>query len=93
MIPVLIENFSVTLGAPEGWTPDTTGDCRPLAIRVGMQGDLVKMESAWEPTPQELALIAEGGRVVLRVLGVSHPPVWLHVEPAPCLPRSDPARG
>lgn len=89
MNPVVIENHNVTFGAPRDWTPETSGDCRPLAVRVGMNGDLPMLESAWEPTPEELAMIAQGGRVVLRIIGSSHPPVWLHVEPAPSVPRSE----
>ena len=45
-----------------------------------MNGDVPSMESAWEPTPEELAVLRAGGRVVLRVLGRGHPPVWIGVE-------------
>lgn len=37
------------------------------------------METAWEPTPKELELIAAGKPVILRVLGTGHPPVMIYV--------------
>lgn len=40
------------------------------------------MESAWEPTPAELALLNEGAPVILRVLGTVHPPVMIEVRAA-----------
>lgn len=41
------------------------------------------MESAWFPTPDELARLAAGAPVILRVLGVSHPPVMVEVGEVP----------
>lgn len=41
------------------------------------------MTSVWEPTPEELAILNEGGAVHLTILGVSHPPVILTAKPAP----------
>ena len=80
MIPVRIHGTTRVLGAPANWTPDSSGPCVGLAIRDGMNGDVPSMESAWEPTPEELAVLRAGGRVVLRVLGRGHPPVWIGVE-------------
>lgn len=40
------------------------------------------METAWEPTPAELALLNAGGTVRLYVLGEEHPPVKIEVLPA-----------
>lgn len=41
------------------------------------------MVTAWEPTPDELALLNAGAPVLLRVLGTGHPPVMLTVGEAP----------
>jgi hypothetical protein len=41
------------------------------------------MVTAWEPTPDELALLNVGAPVLLRVLGTGHPPVMLTVGEAP----------
>lgn len=41
------------------------------------------METAWLPTPDEVARIIAGAPVVLRVLGTSHPPVMVDVGEVP----------
>lgn len=41
------------------------------------------METAWLPTPAEIAAIAAGAPVILRVLGTAHPPVMLDVGEIP----------
>jgi len=83
MIPVRIEGCTDVLGAPPGWTPETSGPCRGLPIRTEMNGDQPCMVSAWEPTPAEVAAIAAGAKVMLRVVGTGHPPVMLYVGDAP----------
>lgn len=40
------------------------------------------MVTAWEPTPDEVAAIAAGGTIYLRILGNQHPPVMIWAEPA-----------
>lgn len=40
------------------------------------------MVSEWEPSPDELALLNAGGRIVLGILGTVHPPVILTVKEA-----------
>lgn len=82
MIPARISGCTRVLGAPIGWTPETSGPCRGLPIRDTMNGDMPAMVSAWEPSPAELAALAAGGKVYLSVLGGGHPPVWLSVEGA-----------
>lgn len=79
MIPARIEGCTRALGAPKGWTPETTGACRGLPIRDEVNGDMLCMISAWEPLPDELAAIAAGAKIMLRVVGTSHPPVALYV--------------
>lgn len=38
------------------------------------------METAWEPTPDELQALNNGGSIILRILGTAHPPVYIYVE-------------
>jgi len=83
MIVALIENYTRVLGAPKGWTPETSGACGGLPIRDEMNGDVPCMVSAWEPTPGELAAINAGAKVLLRVIGSGHPPVMVMVGAAP----------
>lgn len=83
MIPARIEACTRVLGAPIGWTPETSGPCRGLPIRDEMNGDMPAMVSCWEPTPDEVAAIAAGAKVMLRILGSGHPPVALWVGERP----------
>lgn len=41
------------------------------------------METAWLPTPAEIAAIAAGAPIILRVLGTAHPPVMIYVGEEP----------
>jgi len=83
MIPARIFECTRVLGAPPGWTPETSGPCLGLPIRDEINGDLPCMVSAWEPTPDELAALNAGAKVMLRIVGSGHPPVWLYVgDPA-----------
>ncbi|KKC24911.1 hypothetical protein [Sphingomonas sp. SRS2] len=75
-----IDGFTRVLGAPRGWTPETSGECGALPIRDGLNGDVYCMTSAWEPTPEDIAAIVGGAKIYLRVLGTVHPPVSVFVE-------------
>jgi len=84
MIPARIEGCTRALGAPPGWTPETSGTCVGLPIRDEVNGDMPCMVSAWEPTPAELAAIQGGAKIMLRVVGTGHPPVCVYVGDVPC---------
>lgn len=81
MIPMRIANATHHMGAPKGWKPEADGNCCHLAVRV-VDGNVY--ESAWEPTPAELAMLNAGGSILLRIVG-GQPAVMLGVEPAPAL--------
>lgn len=57
-----------------------------LPLRDIVQNDSVTgpdtpaMQSAWRPTPAELAAMAAGAPVILTVVGNVHPPVMLEVQ-------------
>jgi hypothetical protein len=76
MMPRRIQNATHSLGAPKDWDK-ARGNCVSLWVRAFPDF----FESAWEPTPDELAALNAGGSVILRVVG-GHPPVALYVEPA-----------
>lgn len=78
MIPGRIAGCTRALGAPAGWTPETSGPCSVLPIRDEVAGDMPCMTSCWEPTPSELAGLNAGGRVYLRIVGTGHPPVLVY---------------
>jgi hypothetical protein len=49
-----------------------------LPIRDELSGDMPAMVSCWEPTPAELAVLNNGGKVYLRIVGQGHPPVMIY---------------
>lgn len=79
MIPRRITRANRWMGAPVGWAPSKDGECSHLAVRMSMVNGNVYCESAWEPTPDDLALLNAGGSVILRCVG-GQLPVALYVE-------------
>jgi hypothetical protein len=72
MLIARILGFTRELGKSQGF--------RGLPIRdEKLEDGSPVMVSAWEPTPQELAILNAGGKVMLSVIGTAHPPVLLHV--------------
>lgn len=58
--------------------------------KVGMlmlDNEVPAMQSVWEPTPGELECLNMGGRVVLTIVGRTHPPISLEVAPGPETPK------
>lgn len=75
MNPALIEGATNNPGAPKGME----GQVRRLPIRVSEQDDLGTVcESAWKPTAEELAVLNDGGYVILGIVGWQ-PPVYLTI--------------
>lgn len=81
MIPKRHPAATRYLGAPKGWRPSQDGICGHLAIADVLCEAGPAMESRWEPTPVELAILNAGGSVELRILGTGHPPVSLIAVP------------
>jgi hypothetical protein len=69
MKPALIEGATHNPGAPAGMEET----CGRLPIRVIRDGDGIVCLSAWRPTPEELAVLTDGGYVVLQVAGWQAP--------------------
>lgn len=80
MIPRRISGHTHALAAPAGWNEARDGNCATLHVRMIRDGDSVLAQSAWEPTPAELAALNAGGSVILNVVG-GQPPVMITVEP------------
>ena len=83
MLPARIMNATRYLGAPAGWDPERDPPCSHLAIRDEVHDGMPMMVSAWEPTPDEIARLQAGAKVVLHIVGVGHPPVAVEVGDAP----------
>jgi len=65
MNKALIEGATNNPGAPAGMEER----CGTLPIRVVPDGNSIICQSAWKPTPEELAVLSDGGYVVLHVWG------------------------
>jgi len=57
---------------------------RDVMVNCSVNGpETPAMETAWFPTPAELAAIAAGAPIILRILGTGHPPVQLYSGAVP----------
>lgn len=80
MLIKVIEGFQRIWGAPSNWTPETQGHCGGLPAKITETAAGYMWESAWEPTPEELKLLNEGGTIHLFVGANIHPVVAMSVE-------------
>lgn len=74
-----IPDATRVLNGPQDWD-ESRGPVQGLPIRDVLDdagGNW--MASSWEPTPDELASLLDGGSVVLMVAGTGHPVVSLQV--------------
>lgn len=85
MRPVRIPGFTRELakGQPEYLNLCIRDETVHIEGPAGVPIECNAMTSLWEPTPQQLEILKAGGKVALRILGTSHPPVSLWVEQAP----------
>lgn len=81
MIIGRIEHATRVIGKSQGYlglpVRDSVIDCT-----VGGAGTPC-MTTAWQPTPEELALLNAGASVHVRLLGTAHPPIMVEVGPVP----------
>lgn len=71
-----------TLGKPENWDDERDGKCAGLPILDAQMPDgQAVMISAWQPTPEDLKVLQQGGSVYLWVFGRSHPVVAMGTTP------------
>lgn len=76
MIVARIEGFTRVLGKSQGYIGLPIKD-----TILGVDGgEFPVMISAWEPTPEDLRALNEGGKIYLAVFGTSHPPVLMSTK-------------
>ncbi|MBK9073324.1 MAG: hypothetical protein IPL79_20340 [Myxococcales bacterium] len=46
-------------------------------------GDVNVMETAWQPTPDQLAALNAGANIHVHLFGSQHPPIMIDVGPVP----------
>jgi hypothetical protein len=78
MNPIRITGANRDFGAPKSWDPSRDGECATLPVR-DTGGSL---QSAWQPSADELALLNAGAAAVLTIYSRAHPVVSIGVEPA-----------
>lgn len=63
--------------------PSTMTDeqCNPLPTKKTTNGDFPCVESVWELTEEEIAIVLKSRRIRLGIIGNGIPPVYLQVEP------------
>ena len=54
-----------------------------LPLRDGEIGGVPTMTSSWQPTPAELAALAEGAPIYVTLHGQGHPPIMVSIGPVP----------
>lgn len=79
MLIKLIEGFEKVWGAPKNWAPEM-GACGGLPAKLTKTSAGPMWESAWEPTPEELKMLNEGGTIHLFVGAHPHPVVAMSVH-------------
>lgn len=80
MIICYPENTTRVMNAPADWD-NTTIPVEGLPIvDAKLEDGTNVMMSVWLPTPDELEMLNNGGRVVLSILGEQHPIVSVEVQ-------------
>jgi len=72
--PLSPENTTRRIGKSQGYKGLSVAD---IQLDTGQDA----MVTLWEPTPNELAALASGGKVRLTIIGSAHPPVLVEVQP------------
>lgn len=78
-----IRDETRSIGKPKDWDNTLDGPCGSLSVRdeIDVQSGVNFMHSEWKLQPGELELLRDHeGVVVLRISGLIHPVVSLHVE-------------
>lgn len=79
MNPGRIAGANFGFGAPEGWNAAEHGECCTLPVLN--TGKI--LQSAWFPSPEELAALNSGCPVILNIFARQHPVVAIGVSPVP----------
>ena len=79
MKAVRFPGANVNYGKPKNWDETKDGPCHTLPTHVDEHGNIL---SVWEPTPEERAMLLDGGNIVLTCHGIQ-PPVRLDVALIP----------
>lgn len=77
MIVLEFDAQTRVLNAPLGWNKSQPIKCGMLPIEDTQFDGIPAMCSYWKPSPEELAVLNNGGHIQLVIYGRQHPPVWV----------------
>jgi hypothetical protein len=77
MRPIQFKGQTNVLAKPKDMTDE---ECNALPVQMTKNGEHPCMESVWELTEEDLAVIKISKCVRLRVIGTMHPPIYMEVE-------------
>jgi hypothetical protein len=81
MIIAMIEGATRIIGKRQGYLGLPIRD---VLINCTVNGpETPAMDTAWEPTPDEIERIVKGAKVRVRILGRVHPPLMVEVGDVP----------
>lgn len=80
MMIAMIDGYTRVCGKSQGYLGLPVRD---ILINDKVNGMTPAMETAWTPTPDELARLNAGANVILRILGSTPPPQLIEVGPVP----------
>ena len=81
MIIAMIEGATRIIGKRQGYLGLPIRD---VLINCTVNGpETPAMDTAWEPTPDEVERIVKGAKVRVRILGRAHPPLMVEVGDVP----------
>ncbi len=75
---VLVPENNLTLSPPPDWDEEAHGPCETITVQRVDDGYVVTLEME----QHEFAALMNGGKLKLKVFGMTFPPVSLFVEPA-----------
>ena len=78
MKPAMFREMTHVLGAPPDWNPETRGECLGLPVAVDQQR--MTFTSCWVLEPEDVAALANGGRVFVEIVSTSQPPMSIAVR-------------
>lgn len=74
---VKFKDQTCEFGKPSNMADD---ECSPLSVKKTTNGGYPSLESVWEISDEELAIIIKSKRIRLGILGHGMPPVYMMAE-------------
>jgi len=82
MFNVKLSNQTREIGKPADWDETLDGPCITISVCdfTDIQSGANFMKTLWRPSPEELAVLNNGGVISLEICGDRHPVIGLGVQ-------------